>query len=328
VDKLKFAIYWAASCGGCDVAILDVNEKILDVIEIADIVFWPCAMDFKYSDVEAMEDDYIDVCLFNGAIRTSEHEEIAKLLRRKSKVMVAYGACSCFGGIPGLANLANRDEIFERAYLDSPSTHNPEKVTPKTLTHVEEGDLKLPEFYDTVHSLGQVVEVDYLIPGCPPPPDLTMKAVEAIATGNLPPKGSTIAGEKSLCDECPREKSEKVVIEKFRRPHEVLVEEPTCFLEEGVICCGPATRSGCGARCIKVNMPCRGCFGPTANVTDQGAKMLSAIASIYQAQDEEAVDEMVKSLVDPVGTFYRFGLPVSILRRRAMEPSKPQESDT
>ncbi len=88
-DKLKVAVYWAASCGGCDVAITHIHEKILDMIEVADLVFWPCAMDFKYSDVEAMADGEIDVCLFNGSIRTSDHDHIAKLLRQKSKTMVA-----------------------------------------------------------------------------------------------------------------------------------------------------------------------------------------------------------------------------------------------
>ena len=81
MDKLKFAIYWAASCGGCDVAILDINEKILDVAEIADIVLWPIALDFKYKDVEAMPDGSVDVCLFNGAVRNSEQVDIAKMLR-------------------------------------------------------------------------------------------------------------------------------------------------------------------------------------------------------------------------------------------------------
>ena len=95
--KPKIALYWAASCGGCDVAVLDTNEKILDIADIADIVLWPIALDFKYHHVEAMEDGAIDLCLFNGAIRNSEQERIAQLLRAKSKVMVAFGACACFG---------------------------------------------------------------------------------------------------------------------------------------------------------------------------------------------------------------------------------------
>ena len=64
--KLKLAFYWAASCGGCEIAVLDINEKILDIVAIADILFWPVAIDVKYKDVEEMPDKHIDVCFFNG----------------------------------------------------------------------------------------------------------------------------------------------------------------------------------------------------------------------------------------------------------------------
>jgi len=178
--KLQFAFYWAASCGGCEIAVLDIDEKILDVVAAADILFWPVAMDIKYKDVEAMEDKSIDVCFFNGAIRTEEQEHIAKLLRKKAKALVAFGACAANGGIPGLANIANKEEVFNVAYLDNPSTDNPKKITPKTSVKVKEGTLTLPEFYDTVKSLNQVVDVDYYLPGCPPPTDLILNAVTAI----------------------------------------------------------------------------------------------------------------------------------------------------
>ena len=85
--KPKVAFYWAASCGGCEITITELGMNLVAVGDAVDIVFWPCAMDFKYSDVEAMDDAEIDVCFFNGAIRTSENEHLAKLLRRKSKVL-------------------------------------------------------------------------------------------------------------------------------------------------------------------------------------------------------------------------------------------------
>jgi F420-non-reducing hydrogenase small subunit len=65
-------------------------------------------------------------------------------------------------------------------------------------------------------------------------------------------------------------------------------------------------------------MPCRGCFGPPAGVTDQGAKMLSAIASIYQGEGTEAINKMVEEVVDPAGTFYRFGMADSMLKRKRL----------
>src|SRR5512137_2651044 len=106
--KLKVGVYWAASCGGCDVALLDIHEKILDVLAVADILFWPCAMDFKYKDVEAMPDGHLDITFLTGCIRNTENEHMAKLLRQKSKALVAYGSCSHMGGIPGLANFHDR----------------------------------------------------------------------------------------------------------------------------------------------------------------------------------------------------------------------------
>ncbi len=315
--KLKLALYWSATCGGCDVAVLDTNEKILEIARIADIVFWPIAMDFKLHDVEATEDKSIDVCLFNGSVRNSEQEYIAKLLRSKSKAMVAFGSCACFGGIPALGNFHNRAEIFERAYVEAPSNDNPNRIFPQTSTKVEEGELELPEFYDTVKTLAQTVEVEYFVPGCPPPVDLILKVVDALATGQLPPPGTVIASDKALCDECDRIKEEKKIT-KIYRPHEIIPDPEKCLLEQGIICMGPATRGGCGVRCIKANMPCRGCFGPPPGVVDQGAKMLSALASIYDVKDEALVANMVNEIVDPAGTFYRFGLASSMLGRKRM----------
>ena len=162
-EKLKIAFYWAASCGGCEVAVLDVNEKILDVVAAADIVFWPVAIDVKYKDVEAMPDKSIDATFFNGAIRTEENEKMAKLLRQKSKILVAFGSCANDGCVKSLANLWTKDDVFERAYLETPSTVNPESVTPQTRVKVKEGELDLPEIYDTVKTLPQTVDVDYRI---------------------------------------------------------------------------------------------------------------------------------------------------------------------
>ncbi len=312
-EKLKFAFYWAASCGGCEIAVLDINEKILDVVANADIVFWPVAMDIKYRDVEAMPDKSIDVCFFNGSIRNSENEKMAKLLRKKAKVLVAFGSCACDGCVKGLANLWDKKTIFERAYLETPSTSNPKSVTPKTSVKVKEGELELPEFYDTVKTLDQTVDVDYFLSGCPPPIPLIVQAVEAIVTNKLPPKGSVLMPTKSICDECPREKKKNRQLSEIKRIYEIDDDFKTCFWDQGVICMGPATRAGCGAQCPNVNIPCTGCNGPGPRVTDQGAAALSALASI--ATNPEVIDQVV----DPIGTFYKYSLARSILRRKVMK---------
>jgi len=316
--KLKLALYWAGACGGCDVAVLDINEKILDVANLADIVFWPIALDFKYHHVEAMPDKSIDVCLFNGAIRSSEQEHLAKLLRAKSKVLVAFGSCACFGGIPALANLTTRAEIMERAYIEAPSNDNPGKTLPQTKTQVPEGELTLPELFESVLTLAQVVPVEYFVPGCPPTVDIILKVVNALATNSLPPVGAVIASNKTLCDECERKKEEKKIT-KIYRTHQIIPVPEKCLLEQGLLCMGPATRGGCGALCVKVNIPCRGCFGPPAGVADQGAKLVSAVASIYQANTDEDIARMVNEVADPAGTFYRFGLSDSMLKKKRLQ---------
>lgn len=316
--KLKLAVYWGAACGGCCVSVLDVHEKLLDIIQVVDLVFWPIALDIKYKDVEAMPDGNIDLTLYNGAVRSSENEHLAKLLRQKSKILVAYGSCSHMGGIPGLANFSTREELFKRIYDTTESTENPDNIRPQPEYKVPEGVLELPEFYNDVRTLDQVVDVDYYLPGCPPQTERLVEVLMAIVTGaELPPKGSVVGAlDKSLCDECPREKSDNKLVKRFYRPFEIEDDGKTCFLEQGVICLGPATRGGCGARCIEGNAPCRGCYGPPPDVPDPGAKMMSAIATMIDENEPEAIEKVIDTIDDPAGTFYRFSLPGSILRRK------------
>ena len=232
-EKLKLALYWAASCGGCEIAIVELREKLLIVDQVADILFWPVAIDAKYKDVEAMPDGHIDVCLFNGAIRTSENEHLAHLLRKKSKVLVAFGSCANEGCMPGLANLYDRQSIFDYAYLESPSTDNPDKVVPQTQNKMPEGEIQIPKFYQTVKTLPQTVDVDYHIPGCPPQAPQIWAVIEAIVQGKLPAKGSVVgANEKTVCDECKHDRKEKA-IKQFYRTYEIIPSSTAVPLRPG-----------------------------------------------------------------------------------------------
>ena len=324
-NKLKIAFYWAASCGGCEIAVLDINEKILDVVQIADIVFWPVAMDIKYKDVENMSDGYIDITFFNGSIRNSEQEHMAKLLRKKSKTLVAFGSCAHEGCIPGLANLHNKQEIFDTVYIKDKSVVNPSGILPKTTTKVKEGVLNIPEFYDTVKTLDQTLDVDYYLPGCPPPVKLIANAVGAIAKGELPPKGSVLAPNKSVCDECPLTRGEpwERRITEIKRVYEITPDPEQCLLEQGIICMGPATRAGCEAQCLSINMPCTGCGGPCQEALEQGTAMLSALASLLGVNEEKNPDydpqKLIDQIKDPLGTFYKYSMPFSILNRKVMK---------
>jgi len=314
--KPKIAFYWCASCGGCEESVVDLAEDILMVLDAVDIVLWPVAMDFKKKDVEAMADKSIVACLLNGAIRSSEQEEMARLLRRKSQVLIAYGSCAHTGGIPALANQFSREQILKYVYEEAPTVVNENKTRPVT-SHKEEGrEATLPVFHNVVRALDQVVDVDYYIPGCPPTAKLLKEAVLALLSGKLPPKGSVLAPDMALCEQCPRvdSKPQDLSLTAFKRPHQVIIDPEKCLLAQGLLCMGPATRGGCEARCISGNMPCTGCFGPTSRVQDHGAKILSFLASTAAGKEEKDIEKTLAGIPDPVGTFYRYGLAKCMLR--------------
>ena len=202
--KPSLAIYWASSCGGCEISIANLHEKLLDLDSLFHLAFCPCLMDVKTNDLRSLPDGSIDITLFNGAIRTDENAEMARLLRRKSSFLVACGACAAWGGIPALSNLSSAGEHFASIYLDNPSIDNPLGTLPKEATRVPEGELRLPRFHERVKTLGQTVDVDYVIPGCPPESRTLWDALGAfLGSKELPPKGTVLgAGRSSVCDEC------------------------------------------------------------------------------------------------------------------------------
>jgi F420-non-reducing hydrogenase small subunit len=317
-QKPKFAMYWAASCGGCEIAVLNIHEKILDVDANFEVVFWPVAMDAKYKDVEAMEDGSILLTLFNGGIRNEENEHIAKLLRRKSQILVAFGSCACEGCIPGLANLSSMEQIFDTAY-ETISTENPDHTRPQYKFKMPEGEISIPRFYPVLKTLGQVVDVDYYMPGCPPEShqiaaviDLVIQVLQGKA--ELPPKGATIgAGGSTVCDECERKRNVKNIT-SFRRIYDAPIDPELCLLEQGIPCNGLATRNGCNARCPSAGAQCIGCYGPAEGVLDYGARLISAFASVIDSEDPEEIEAILDGIPDPTGQFYRFNLADSLLK--------------
>ncbi len=171
-------------------------------------------------------------------------------------------------------------------------------MEPQTKTQMPEGEITIPEFYDTVKCLDQVVDVDYYLPGCPPTPKQIWAVVQVIVGGQLPPKGSVVgASEKTQCDECPRKKNEKK-ISSFKRIATAQPEQETCYLEQGFLCLGPVTRGGCDTRCQHSGVACRGCYGPPPGVLDQGAKAVSAIASVIESKDEAEIERILAEVPD------------------------------
>jgi F420-non-reducing hydrogenase small subunit len=318
--KPKFAMYWAAACGGCEIAVLNIHEKILDFDANFEVVFWPVAMDAKYKDVRAMEDKSITLTLFNGSMRNEENEEMAHLLRKKSQILVAFGSCACEGCIPGLANLSTVEEIFERSY-NSITTVNPAGIRPQPYWKDQEYELTIPKMNPRIKTLDEVVPVDYYMPGCPPESHQIAAVVGLVISAlkgeaQLPPLGATIgAGTSTVCDDCKRERNQKQ-IKAFKRIQHIKQDYSLCLLEQGVLCNGPATRSGCGALCPSAGAACIGCYGPAEGVVDYGARLITAVASVIDSNDPEEIERIIDGIPDPAGMFYRFNLAGSLLKGR------------
>lgn len=323
-NKAKLAMYWASACGGCEISLVNIQGKILDVDANFDFIFCPCLLDGKKQDIEALPDQSIAITLFNGAIRSDENEEMAHLLRRKSKILIAFGACAKGGCIPALSNLHTTIDHFASIYLDNPTIDNPEMVFPQPETIMPEGVLHLPRFHDMVRSLADVVPTDYSVPGCPPESHQIAAILDLVLSGAPLPVPGTILGcsPATVCEECPREKRDKK-LSRFYRTYEIIPQPDTCLLEQGLLCMGIATRGGCGGLCPQANMPCTGCYGAPEGVIDQGAKMVAALGSIIDiaplkglAEEEitKHIDNILNSIPDYVGTFYRYTLAESLLR--------------
>lgn len=292
----RLAEEWFATCAGCEVTILDIGPPLIDLLKQVSIVHMPVLMDHKLfgqtGEGTAMEIPEADIGIITGGIRTEEHKEIAREMRKKCKTLISMGSCATFGGVPALGNLYTAADILNKADRESVST-DPDG-TPK---------VDIPALTDRVYAVSEVVPVDVFLPGCPTTPEMVVTALTALLEGkpfSLP--------SKSVCDECPTKREKKATTTLKRRfeaaeftPGRPL-SEMRCLMEQGFLCVGPATRGGCGGsdgipRCIRAYMPCEGCFGPLSEKANPMVDMMGALSTI-------GLDP--KQVPDRAATFNRF----------------------
>ncbi|MDI7266737.1 MAG: methyl viologen-reducing hydrogenase [Myxococcota bacterium] len=294
---VKVAQEWLAICGGCEVTILDLGEALLDVLPKLEFVHMPVLHDHKLlgqtGEGTKIDIPQADVGLISGSIHTKENEEIAREMRAKCKTLIAMGACACYGGVPALRNLFTVKDVFEKVYRGSVTTEK-----------ADDPKQELPPLTDRVMAVSEVVKVDLMLPGCPTTPDIFAEALTSLLTGS-PFKLS----DKSVCDDCPTKREKKAAAGMvLKRPLMMLAQkgadlaQERCFMEQGFLCQGPATRSGCGGkaktpRCVKAYMPCRGCFGPLRHDANPMVDMMGALSTI-------GIDP--KGILDRAATFNRF----------------------
>jgi F420-non-reducing hydrogenase small subunit len=296
---VKVAEEWLNICGGCEVTVLDIGEPLLDLLPSLEFVHIPVLMDHKYFGQTGEDDPNViqipeaDVGIISGGVRNEKEKHVTEAMRKSCKTLIALGSCACYGGIPALANMYTLEDLTNKVYRESKTTESAD--TPND---------NLPPLLDRVYAVDEIVTVDVYIPGCPTNPGLIVEALTSLLEGK-----PFVLPERSVCDDCPVKREKKAEVE-LKRPLQNPDFKPgqyeslRCFNEQGIICLGPVTKSGCGKpwdeeeqqqvpRCIKGYMPCRGCFGPIRKGANPLVDMMSAMSSIgldaKQVEDRRAL---------------------------------------
>jgi NAD-reducing hydrogenase small subunit len=168
--KPKVASDWMAGCAGCHMSLLDIDERILQIVEAVDIRATPI------TDLKEPDEEGVDVGILEGAVNLTTNEEVAHRMRKRCKILVALGDCAVFGGVVAMRNFYKMDEALRRAYVETESTDSEGKIP-------SDPELGRPT---QVRALKDVVPVDVHIPGCPPDPDVIFYALSELAAGRIP----------------------------------------------------------------------------------------------------------------------------------------------
>ena len=276
---VRAVLEWLNSCSGCEIAILNIGEALIPLVsEHLDIVHAPILMDHKClgqcgegSEIEIPE---ADIGIVSGGVANTEHLEVLLAMREKCRLLIALGTCATHGGIPALMNGQGLGEGIKGVFATSGT--DPCSVP----------DVGVPAALDRVYACDEKVRIDLFLPGCPPNPALIAEVLMAVAQGRDP-----VQPGKSVCDTCQVLREGKGAVTKVRRflvNADYNAEEPVqrmrCLLEQGFMCMGPVTAAGCAAAglppsCIRVGVPCRGCFGPVRRDGNQMLDMMNALAS-------------------------------------------------
>ena len=302
MNKITVATDWLQGCSGCHISLLDLHQDLVELLGDIEILSSPF--------VDTKDIPKVDIALVEGAVGTKGDVKKLKKMREQSKLLVALGTCACFGGISGLRNLYQKQEVIKSCYGQA-GDNDPEEI------YFSED---VPALLDNVQPVGKIVKVDFQIPGCPPLPGTIKTVLQALIKGEVP-----VLPQRSLCVECGRQQIELLKPTREFISDSVIsfmeleeIDSEKCFLEQGVLCMGLATREGCHARCLKGNVPCRGCMGPPPGAMEQGAKLINSLASVLPAGG-------LMFMEDIVGTGYRYAMPSSIIPHISCKENESDE---
>ncbi|MDD5286285.1 MAG: methyl viologen-reducing hydrogenase [Desulfuromonadaceae bacterium] len=233
---------WLSDCSGCHIAIVDLHEKILNVLQAVKIQRCPVLTDIKGYP-------HATVGLVSGAIRNEHDRHAAIEMRKCCDIVIAWGSCAVFGGPAGAGNIHTPVEIGRAVYLEN-----------KTTTSAAPPSREVSPLESLVSPLDSVIDVDLYLPGCPPHPAFVFEALSALVEGRQPE-----VNRRSVCAKCKR-KMEKTDVSEIKTNSEGFPNADQCFLSQGYSCMGSVTIDRCLAPCPANGVPCTGCAGATMQI--------------------------------------------------------------
>ncbi len=269
-----------SGCSGCEMSLLNAGGSSLSLLDRFDILHMPLLMDHKYFDsaggAQEIDIPKARLGLITGGVRNEQQLRIAEIMRRQCDVIVAFGTCAAYGGIPAMMNLFEDEDLFRRYYRTAEGTD--EALNPSEV---------IPPFLERTFALDEKIAVDFILPGCPPHPDFITLTLESILEGKFPQLPLV-----SVCDCCPTKREGKGSAQRIRRflknarrQPDKPISEMRCLLDQGLLCMGPVTLAGCAGmtggppRCIEARVPCRGCHGPVRKGGSQIMDILNGLVS-------------------------------------------------
>jgi len=291
--KATVSTEWLSGCAGCHVAVVDLHEKLLGLVEAVEFVRSPVLMDEKgYPKA--------DVGIVEGAVRSDHDRHALEKMRESVKTLVAFGSCAVYGGPSGLGWLYERKDVMNRVYRSGPTN---------TGNELPDGDA-VP-LQESVVPLDEVVPVDFYLPGCPPHPYYIAAGLRTLLGAPAPELNG-----KTVCSDCTRKMRKREGVELKRGG--ITAEEPdVCFLSQGVVCMGSVTLNRCLAPCPQRGVVCTGCAGPSMDVVTEPhldlrglvAKRMNMLCGVDPAQVKAYFEKEAK-------TFYAYAVASPVVYRK------------
>jgi F420-non-reducing hydrogenase small subunit len=291
--KVTVSFEWLSGCSGCELATVDLHERLLQVLEAVTLVRLPILMDRK---------DYpgAKLGIVTGALRTEHDVECAHRMRESCDAILAFGICAVYGGPQGSGYAHSLEELEATVYRSNPTTRT--QFVP---------DRGLPRLLPELRPLDSEIQVDFYLPGCPPNPFYVAESLLSIVEGRSPD-----FGPHNVCFRCHR-RMERSEVGQLRRAHEVELKDDVCLMSQGVLCMGSATLDRCLAPCPQKGTACTGCAGPSEHVIlEPNRDIRTEIAERMSRMTRIPREAIVREIELRAKTYYAYAMASPVFRQK------------